>query len=109
MTNLFRWIGLAAVAVLLVLMIGPFQGLERSTGLSDKIMHAGAFGLITAVALLNFPRLSRIQAIGLVSFLGVAVELIQGATGRDADVYDALADLIGAVVVAGVWWSRKVL
>ncbi len=53
--------------------------------------------------------MTRVQAGGLVFCLGVAVELIQGVTGRDADVYDALADLVGALVVAGLWWPRRLL
>lgn len=44
---MLRWIALGGVISLLVLMVGPFQGAEQGLGLTDKVAHALAFGMIT--------------------------------------------------------------
>ena len=69
--------------------------------------HALAFAVITAGIFLNAPQWSRLQVAGVAFSIGMGVELIQSLTGRDFEVRDALADLVGIVVVACLWWGRK--
>jgi len=83
---------------------------------ADKLTHAVAFGILgglLAIARLPF-RLGSIKRVALVTILvaayGVSDEYHQSfVAGRDADVWDALADSIGGVVAAlGVtWWQRR--
>jgi len=42
-------------------------------------------------------------ALGLV-LMGGALEIIQGFTGRDADIFDELANTIGVLSGLGVGW-----
>lgn len=109
MSKLLQWSGLVAVAILLVLMIGPFQGVEQASGMSDKLLHAAAFGVITAAALVNLRDWSRVQVVTVVFLLGIGVEVVQGMTGRDMDMKDAVADLVGVVVVASAWFRRQLI
>jgi VanZ family protein len=104
-----RWSSPVVIAGLLVLMLGPFQGLESATGLNDKLMHAGAFAVVTAGMFLNLRSMTRVQIAGLAFLLGIGVEIIQGMTGRDMDVLDALADLAGILIVTVAWPARKIL
>ena len=83
---------------------------------ADKLTHAVAFGILgglLAIARLPF-RLGSIKRVALVTILvaayGVSDEYHQSfVAGRDADVWDALADSIGGFVAAlGVaWWQRR--
>lgn len=107
MLQLIRWTSLAAIAALLVLMLGPFQGAEGAVGMTDKPAHALAFAVITAGIFLNAPQWSRLQVAGVAFSIGMGVELIQSLTGRNFEVRDSLADLVGIVVVACLWWGRK--
>lgn len=93
--RLLKLMAVAAILILLVLMLGPFGGLEKSTGLSDKIGHIIAFAVITGSLAVLRPRWS-LPVIACAAFAtGVAVEIIQGQVGRDADVMDVAADMVG--------------
>lgn len=107
MAKLFRGSAAAATLCLFLLMIGPFQGAEQSVGLTDKPAHALAFAIITAAILLNFAQVTRLQAVGLAILAGVAVEGVQGLSGRDMEFADVLADALGAILVALVWRRRR--
>ena len=83
---------------LMVLMLGPFQGLEEAFGLSDKAAHAVAFFAATTGLFLIAPGWRRgdiaLYAIGF----GVLVELMQGLTGRSMSATDVMADGVGIAV-----------
>ena len=79
----------------------------------DKLVHVALFGGCTflwAIALIRtpdkmWPKLLLIFAATV--GLGILVELIQGSSlvqGRSADVYDVIADSVGAFF--GMWISR---
>lgn len=89
---------LAALTVVLatVLMLGPFQGLERSFGLSDVVAHAIVFYLLTVIAFLVAPSSRRTDLWVMVIGFGIAVEIVQGLTGRSASLSDLMADAAGA-------------
>ena len=109
MLQLTRWISLLATTALLILMIGPFQGAENASGVSDKFAHVVAFAIITASAFLNLRKAGRLEAAVLALVVAVAVEIVQGLTGRDADVRDVVADSLGIISVAALWPGRRLL
>lgn len=90
--------GLGAV---LVLTLGPYQGLEKVFGLNDKAAHILAFGGLTAIAFLAFPRQRRGDIVLALIILGAAIEVIQGGEGRDASFFDWVADAIGVYAIYG--------
>lgn len=101
---LARASGVLGLLTLTVLMVGPFQGLEQSFGLNDIAAHVIAFYGLTVIAFVVAPDRRRTDmAIMLLGF-GVAIELVQAATGRSASVVDLLADAAGvtAAVVPGM-------
>jgi VanZ family protein len=64
----------------------------------DKLLHFTAyFGLAAMAALSLKSRRTLVYALlGLIAF-GGALEIVQGFTGRDADILDELANTLGAV------------
>ena len=85
---------LSAILILLVLMLGPFGAAEARIG-SGKVGHIVAFAVIAVSLAILRPRWS-LPVIACAAFvIGVAVELIQGLTGRDAEFADVLADMAG--------------
>jgi VanZ family protein len=72
----------------------------------DKALHFTAYfglALMAAIAVRADRRLAW-WMIGLV-VLGGALEIVQGMTGRDADIYDELANTLGVLVGSGVGWT----
>jgi len=83
-----------------VLMLGPWPGLERSFGLSDKAAHMIAFGGLVATSFLAFPRMRRNDLAIAAVLLGASVEVAQLFTAdRGASIGDLLADTAGVGVV----------
>lgn len=94
----------AGVAVIAILMLGPFQGLEESFGLSDKAAHALAFYATTLGLFLAAPRMRRMDlALGVIGF-GLVMEGLQGVAGRDVSLWDFVADAggVAAAVAPGL-------
>lgn len=74
----------------------PATGVE--TGMPwDKANHAVAFLTWTMLIGCGWPRAGILRLAAVMLALGTAVELIQGlpAVGRDADVWDVVADMVG--------------
>lgn len=93
--RLLKLAALAAILILLVLMLGPFGAAEAKTGVSDKAAHVVAFGVITGSLAILRPRWGLWLIAGGALAIGVAVEIIQGQVGRDADIADVIADMAG--------------
>ena len=73
----------------------------------DKAQHAGAFLLLSLIALYAFPKKTG-AVIGGMLLYGAAIEVAQSATGwRYGDWHDLLADAVGIVVGFAVWWLCK--
>ena len=82
------------------LMLGPWPGLERAFGLSDKAAHAIAFGGLVAVSFLAFPRMRRNDLAIAAILLGASVEVAQlFAAGRGGSIGDFVADIAGVGVI----------
>jgi hypothetical protein len=108
----------ASVASVLVLSLAldPPQGL----GPLEPILHAAAYAPLTLLLLLTmvwrpgrgpgpFPRRGPWIVAALVA-VGVGLEAVQAlpAIGRDAQVLDGLAGLLGVAVGSGIWmWLRR--
>jgi len=71
----------------------------------DKALHFTAYfglSLMTTIAV-RANRNALWWALGLV-LLGGSLEIIQGFTGRDADIFDELANTVGVLVGLGLGW-----
>lgn len=74
----------------------PATGVE--SGLPwDKANHAAAFLTWTFLAGCGWPGAGLLRMAAVMLGLGTAIELIQGlpVVGRDADVWDVVADMVG--------------
>ena len=90
----------AAAAAGAVVLLGPFQGLEREFGLSDGAAHAMLFYLSTLGAFAAFPQRRRTDlALGMLA-LAALTEALQGLTGRSMSVGDLAADALGVAAAA---------
>jgi VanZ family protein len=107
--------GWVLVALALLASLTPTQNLPN-IGASDKLEHLTAYALMTLWFAGIYPR-SRYIMIGIgMFFLGALIEAAQGSMewGRQADVYDMLANTTG--IVAGLiaaWlglggWAQRV-
>jgi hypothetical protein len=97
-----------AIAILLaVVVFAPVPGHRRWIGALHDAAHAPVFGCIAVFALAAMRGAVRIKVPGLAAqylialivavAFGVATELAQLATGRDASIGDARNDLLGAL------------
>ena len=111
-----NWLGLAAflAAVAFTLYAALSPG-DDTKGLIpwDKAKHFIVFYGLTFLATMALPR-SRYWKIGVVLLgFGVAIEILQGlpVIGRDADVFDIVADTCGigfffGPIIATQWMNR---
>lgn len=107
---------LALVATLvLVLVIGFFTltpGIsDGGVPGSDKLHHTLAFFVLALPLSFARPRLALWITIAAIAY-GGAIELIQPSVGRDKDIWDFVADGVGAVAGAAVgvslhWLKRR--
>jgi VanZ family protein len=90
-----------ALGVLAWLSLAPQQELP-SVKLSDKFEHTVAYAVLTTLWISLFPgRLGQAVAGGMA--FGVTIEILQATMGfgRQGDWRDALANALGAAIVAG--------
>ncbi|MFC7378152.1 hypothetical protein [Brevundimonas sp. GCM10030266] len=97
--GMFR-VGTILFSVLIAwLAFRPSEGVEA--GLPwDKANHAAAFLVWTILVGVSWPRAGLVRLAALMLGLGIGIELIQGlpSVGRDADVWDVVADMTGFAV-----------
>lgn len=98
--------GLSVCAVL-ILTLGPFQGLEARIGLSDKAAHALAFYILTLLLFSIAPRRRRTDLALAALALGILIELSQGLTGRSLSILDFLADALGVAAATAPAWIER--
>jgi len=71
----------------------------------DKILHFIAyFGLAGMATVALDARRPAVWAVLALICLGGLLEVLQGLTGRDPDVFDQVANTIGAVLGGGCGW-----
>lgn len=107
--RLFRTATLGWAIAIAWLAFRPSAGLEG--GLPwDKANHAAAFAVLTLLAGRGWPGLSRTALVLIMLAAGVGIELVQGLPeiGRDADLWDVVADGLGiAAGLTGLAWLRR--
>lgn len=110
---------LAIVWMATIYFISSQPGLHSDLGIRglDKIIHAGAYGLLAGLWLITlplgangYPRRHIILAIGIASLYGIVDEWHQSfVPGRVADIWDLAADVAGACIA--VWllssWAKR--
>lgn len=78
-------------------------------------LHVPAYALLTLLLGVSFPQLGVWRLVSIGVAIGVAFEVLQAFTGRNADVLDATRDLVGALIAAfilrgpGGWSLRTAL
>ncbi len=94
---------LFATIILVKSLTPALPGLSISH--ADKYIHVLAYLVLGLVTLPALPRIRPILVwLGVAGF-GVGVEVMQGVvnTGRSADIYDGIANALGALLAIGVW------
>jgi hypothetical protein len=99
---------LVALLILFVAMLGPFQGAEEGLGLTDKPAHAIGFFIITVCLTLIAPGLGVWRTALLALALGAGVEVVQGISGRSANLFDLMADGVGIAAASALRaWAER--
>jgi len=83
---------------------GLVQALEFN--IWDKALHCTAYlglALMTTIAV-RADRRALWWALGLAT-LGGVLEIVQGMTGRDCDIYDEVANTLGVLLGLGIGWT----
>ena len=73
---------------------------------ADRLWHMLAFGIWAGVVALGWPARG-LKVLAGAALVGTMIELVQPLVGRDAELADLGADLLGAVL--GVWSARRLL
>lgn len=98
-----RVVAILIIVALLALLLGPGTPIEQNVIGLDKVAHFFAFGLVLWAFGVLFPRRSRIQLAVAAVLFGALTEVLQGMVGRDADLFDLLADSLGIATALLVW------
>ena len=110
MTLIVRAIALILLVAIMILLLGPASQIELNGQYlhQDKAAHFLAFGLLLWTFGVLIPTWSRIGLAGLAILVGGGVEIVQGATGRDAEWLDFAADTAGTLTALAIWtlWRR---
>lgn len=90
-----------------VFALGP---VPEAPGLptSDKTQHLLAFATLVAPSAILAPRLL-IWTVPFALVYGGAIELVQPHVGRQGELADWLADLVGVALGAGLGWAAGAL
>lgn len=97
--RLFRTATLIWATIVAWLAFRPVPSVEA--GLPwDKLHHAAAFVVLTVLCGRGWLRLPWPVLVLIMLAAGIGIELVQGlpAIGRDADVWDVVADAVGLVL-----------
>lgn len=109
-----HWIALLVIGILLAAVVfAPVPGDTRWIRTLHNSAHAPIFGCVSLLTLLIVRGHPRFASVGLAGqyalalaaalILGILTELLQIPVGRDAEVDDALHDVIGAIALLGIF------
>lgn len=101
--RLFRAAALIVAVTVAWLAFRPSTGVD--VGLPwDKANHGFAFLVLTVLTGGGWPGLRALRMAAIILAAGVGIELVQGlpAVGRDADLWDVVADMVGFTLGRGV-------
>ena len=114
--------GAFRLATLIVAVVLAWLAFRPSTGVDvglpwDKANHCFSFLVLTVLTGCGWSRLSVGSVAAIMLAAGIGIELVQGvpAVGRDADVWDVVADLVGYALGWGLvrlgrgraWWGFR--
>ncbi|WBH16852.1 VanZ family protein [Sphingomonas radiodurans] len=96
-----RWRILLALAMLTAVTMALLPHPPKVPIDGDKYQHMLAFGVLTILSVMAYPKAELLQIGERLSFLGAMIELVQSipALHRDCDIMDWVAD---TVVIVGV-------
>lgn len=106
------WTVMLAIVVSGELLPGtsPPMRWVSSTGISDKVLHFGAYTLLAGMAIVGFPQGAGVRwALAMIP-LGVVLEFVQKVVpGRGFELGDITANTLGVLIgVAAGWAGRKI-
>ena len=106
-------VAVGLLLLVIILSLGPSPAGVDIFDLSDAILHALGYAGLTAAWLMAIVRRPGRSAgplpagapvvVTAILATGIAIEIIQPAFGRVAQVADVLADAVGAAIGVGVW------
>lgn len=96
-----RWRLLLAVAIVCACVMATLPHPPRVPIEGDKYQHMLAFGTLTILSVMAYPRADLLRIGERLSFLGAMIEVVQSipALHRDCDILDWVAD---TAMIAGV-------
>lgn len=100
---------LTAIATVIYGSLSPSMA-PPGGGIIDKFEHAGAYGVLSILALLAFEtRRRQIASLVFLFLLGCAIELAQGYLGgREASALDQAANTLGILIAgSGYFWMMR--
>ena len=98
-----------ALAFALIMAILPQSTLSVAPT-HDKHLHALVFMVLATLALFSFPRTGLLRLFFGLALIGAVIEFVQAipSLGRDSDLFDWLADLLGAgSIIVLAWLVRQ--
>lgn len=89
-----------ALAFTLYMALAPSPPAMPTDGFGDKFQHMMAFGSLTFLARLGFPRMPDWLVLERLSFIGALIEVFQNIPSlhKDCDWHDWVADTIAIAV-----------
>lgn len=99
-----RWLFWAALVFAVVMALVPKPIPNPTDRLGDKFQHMLAFGMLSLLGGLAFPRLVLWRLALMLLALGAAIELAQAipALNRTSSLADFVADAVVTLVVTGI-------
>lgn len=107
-----------SIALVVVSLINLSEMPKVNLNYGDKIFHFLAYGLLCLLwsivfSLQNPQSLNKaiIKAIIIATIFGILLEVLQGTltAHRSLDVYDAIANSLGAITMGGLLWVKAKL
>ena len=108
-TLLLRLVLVAAVVFAVTMALLPKPPHVPIDQFGDKFEHMLAFGVITLLATIAYPRFPLPRLVERLSFLGALIEVAQSipALHRDCDIHDWIADTLAITVVLLIVWAVR--
>lgn len=102
--KLTKWVFPAAIIAISILATLDSGHLPTNPIRSDKVNHILAFGVLTLILLVSYPKISLLKKLSILIGYGILLELIQLCLPwRSGDIADLVADAIGIILATGMW------